>query len=98
MNEFVFLAEAWRDQGRTDDLGTMSLHLAEAPCSPLDSSEGFPDREVSALVRPWRAGEVAPGTSPAAAERPEPESAEEPEPRVIRNRRSSAATAVDIPR
>jgi len=89
MNEFAFLAEAWRDRGRTDDLMAMSLHLAEVPCSPLDKSEGFPDREVAALVRRWRDGEVAPGTPSTVPERPERPEPERPDPRVVRNRRRS---------
>jgi len=90
MNEFVFLAEAWRDRGWTDDLLAMSLHLADVPCSPLDTSEGFPDREVATLVERWRAGEVAPW-EPSAAPEPVAASVTEtsagPDPRTVRNRR-----------
>ena len=100
MNEFVFLAEAWRDGGRTDDLLTMSRYLADVPCSPLDKSHGFPDREVAALVERWRAGEVTRGP-PAAArtpvEGPDPEIPERPDPRAVRNqRRSGDLTRFDV--
>jgi hypothetical protein len=93
MNEFVFLAEAWRDRGRTDDLRAMSLHLAGVPCSPLDTSEGFPDREVAALVERWRGGEVAAPEPVAVAAPPEASDAEpsaRPDPTTVRNRRHPA--------
>jgi len=90
MNEFVFLAEAWRDRGRADDLLAMSLHLAGVPCSPLDKSEGFPDREVAALVERWRGGDVAPPEPTGAPPSPEESDADNPvlpDPRAVRNRR-----------
>jgi hypothetical protein len=90
MNEFVFLAEAWRDRGRADDLLAMSLHLAGVPCSPLDTSEGFPDREVAALVERWRGGDVAPLEPTGAPTSPEQSDAGSPawpDPSTVRNRR-----------
>jgi hypothetical protein len=90
MNEFVFLAEAWRDRGRTDDLLAMSLHLSGVPCSPLDTSGGFPDREVAALVERWRVGGVAPLEPTGAPTSPEESDAETPalpDPGTVRNRR-----------
>lgn len=87
MNEFASLAEAWRDRGRSDDLLAMSLRLAGVPCSPLHTSEGFPDREVAAVVERWRSGEVAPKPSappPVSTERPE---SDRPDRQTVRNRR-----------
>lgn len=92
MNEFVFLAEAWRQRGRTDDPLAMSVHLADVPCSPLYKSEGAPNREVAALVERWRTGEVAPRASTAPATpvgEPAPELPDRPDPRAMRNRRRS---------
>jgi hypothetical protein len=102
MNEFVFLADAWRDRGRTDDLLAMSLHLAGVPCSPLHKSEGFPDRELAALVERWRAGAIAP-REPSAEREPVAASVTEtsarPDPRTVRNqRRPSELSARDIER
>jgi hypothetical protein len=92
MTEFVFLAEAWRDRGRTGDLVTMSRYLADVPCSPLDKSHGFPDLEVAALVDQWRAGELSPRaavSAPAPVEEPEHERPDRPDPLAVRNRRRS---------
>ncbi len=50
MNDFAFLAEAGRAQGRGEDLVALSVHLASTPCSPLRKGYGFPDREVEAIV------------------------------------------------
>ena len=100
MNEFVLLAEAWRDRGRADDLLAMSLHLAGVPCSPLDRSEGFPDREVAALVERWRCGEVAPlqsSIAPTSPEASDAQTAARPEPSTVRNRRpSDELTELDV--
>jgi hypothetical protein len=95
MNEFVFLADAWRDRGRADDLAALSLHLAEVPCSPLYRSEVSPDRAVAALIERWRTGDVAPcdpAPATAAPDAPIPETAARPDPRAVRNRRR----AVDL--
>ncbi len=35
MNEFSFLAEACRDDLETSDLLTLSMRLADTPCSPI---------------------------------------------------------------
>jgi len=50
MNEFVYLAEGYRDQdGSVDPVG-LSLRLAGTPCGPLYKSAVFPDKAVRELV------------------------------------------------
>jgi len=49
MNEFGFLANAFRDQYFDDSLG-LSVRLAATPCSPLYRRNVSPDRELAALV------------------------------------------------
>ena len=50
MNEFSFLAEAFRDRGGLVDPLALSLKLAAVPCGSLSKGAGFPDRAVRELV------------------------------------------------
>lgn len=50
MNEFSFLAEAYRDSP-APDLLALSVRLAATPCGPLYSKHVSPDRELAALLR-----------------------------------------------
>jgi hypothetical protein len=50
MNEFINLAEAYRDPGVPPDLLDLSMHLAKTPCGPLYQRHGSPDRELAALL------------------------------------------------
>ena len=50
MNEFAFLAEAFRDRGGLLDPLALSLKLAAVPCGPLRKGAGSPDRAVRELV------------------------------------------------
>ena len=50
MNEFTFLAEAFRDRGGLLDPLALSLKLAAVPCGPLRKGAGSPDRAVRELV------------------------------------------------
>jgi hypothetical protein len=50
MNDFSYLADAYREQRGADDLVDLSLDLAGTPCGPLRSGHGFPDLELKALV------------------------------------------------
>lgn len=55
MNDFVFLAQHHRQRSAVDtDLVALSARLARTPCSPLDKSHGFPDRELAALINTTR--------------------------------------------
>jgi hypothetical protein len=49
MNEFTFLADAWRDSHV--DLLALALRLAATPCGPLYSTHGSPDRALAARMR-----------------------------------------------
>jgi hypothetical protein len=50
MNEFVYLAEGYRDQdGSVDPVG-LSLRLAGTPCGPLYKGAVFPDKALRELV------------------------------------------------
>jgi hypothetical protein len=49
MNEFSFLADAWRDAH--GDLLALAVRLAATPCGPLYSTHGSPDRALAAHVR-----------------------------------------------
>jgi hypothetical protein len=49
MNEFSFLAEAWR--GEHVNLIELALRLAATPCGPLYSTHVSPDRALNAHVR-----------------------------------------------
>jgi hypothetical protein len=51
MNEFVYLAEGYRDQdGSVDPVG-LSLRLAGTPCGPLYKGAVFPDKAVRELIQ-----------------------------------------------
>lgn len=50
MNEFTFFANVDRHHGRSPDLMTMAVQLAQIPLGPLSKRTGFPDRELQALV------------------------------------------------
>lgn len=50
MNEFSFLADAFRDRGGLVDPLALSLNLAHVPCGPLSKGAVFPDRAVRELV------------------------------------------------
>jgi hypothetical protein len=47
------LADARRARGGVEDLLSLSLSLAQTPCSPLANRHGFPDRELHALIANW---------------------------------------------
>src|SRR5215472_8076930 len=48
MNEFTYLADAWRHD--EPDLLTLAVRLAATPCGPLRKRHISPDRELAALV------------------------------------------------
>jgi len=50
MNEFTFLAKAYRPPDGGDDLDERSMSLARTPCGPLYKSHVSPDRELAALL------------------------------------------------
>ncbi len=50
MNEFVFLAEGYRDQGGSVNPVALSLKLAGTPCGPLFKGAVFPDKALRELV------------------------------------------------
>ena len=50
MTDFCYLADAGRARRGVDDLMSLSLSLAQTPCSPLAKRQGFPDRELHALL------------------------------------------------
>lgn len=50
MNEFKFLAAVHAEHEADVDLFSLSLRLAETPCSPLYQRHISPDRELAALV------------------------------------------------
>ena len=50
MNEFAFLAEAFRDRGGRVDPLALSLKLAGVPCGLLSKGAGFPEDAVRELV------------------------------------------------
>ena len=54
VNQFSFLAEGYRDYLETHDLLTLSMKLADTPCSPLYKGHVSPYREVNALVQEWQ--------------------------------------------
>jgi Domain of unknown function (DUF6933) len=51
MNEFTFLAEAYRGDTPAPDLPALAVRLATTPCGPLYSRHISPDRELAALLR-----------------------------------------------
>jgi hypothetical protein len=50
MNEFVYLAEGYRDQDGSIDPVGLSLRLAGKPCGPLYKGAVFPDKAVRELA------------------------------------------------
>ena len=50
MNEFVYLAEGYRDQDGSIDPVGLSLRLAGTPCGPLYKGAVFPDMALRELV------------------------------------------------
>ena len=50
MNEFVFLAEGYRDQDGSINPVGLSLRLAGTPCGPLYKGAVFPDKALRELV------------------------------------------------
>lgn len=48
MNEFTYLADAWRQD--EPDLLALAVRLAATPCGPLYKRHISPDRELAALV------------------------------------------------
>jgi hypothetical protein len=51
MNEFTFLAEAYRGDTPAPDLLALAMRLATTPCGPLYRKHVSPDRELDALLR-----------------------------------------------
>jgi len=51
MNEFSFLAGAYRGGTPAPDLLALAKHLAATPCGPLYRRHVSPDRELAALLR-----------------------------------------------
>ena len=51
MNEFTFLARAYRGDTPAPDLLALAIGLATTPCGPLYSKHISPDRELAALLR-----------------------------------------------
>jgi hypothetical protein len=50
MNEFAFLAEAYRGDTPALDLLALAVRLAATPCGPLYNKHVSPDRELAALL------------------------------------------------
>ena len=50
MNEFTFLAEAYRGDTPEPDLLALAIRLAATPCGPLYDKYVSPDRELAALL------------------------------------------------
>ena len=50
MNEFVFLADGYRDQDGSVNPVALSLKLAGTPCGPLYKGAVFPDKALRELV------------------------------------------------
>lgn len=51
MNEFVFLAQGYRDLDESVDPLSLSLKLSGTPCGPLYKGAVFPDKALLELVR-----------------------------------------------
>jgi hypothetical protein len=51
LNEFTYLAEAWRDSRTQPDVHALALRLAGTPCGPLYRRHVSPDRELAALLQ-----------------------------------------------
>ena len=50
MNEFSYLADAYRGQQPRPDLIGLALRLAATPCGPLYQRHVSPDRELAAYL------------------------------------------------
>jgi len=57
MNEFTFLANAYRGDTPAPDLLALAIRLATTPCGPLYSKHVSPDRELAALLRSFTSPE-----------------------------------------
>lgn len=53
MNQFSYMAEAYRENDGATDLLALSMWLSGTPCSPLYKSAISPNRELKALVQAW---------------------------------------------
>ena len=51
MNEFTYLADAYRDHHPGQDLLDLAMRLATTPCGPLYRKHISPDRELAAFLR-----------------------------------------------
>jgi hypothetical protein len=56
MNQFAYMAEAYRQDFATNDLLGLSIKLSKVPCGPLYSGSIFPERELKRVVLGWRMG------------------------------------------
>jgi hypothetical protein len=65
MNEFKYLAEAYRAHRGIDDLVALAFELSETPCGPLYERHVSPDRELDAVVAAW--SEIGPDSRDAIA-------------------------------
>ena len=86
LNEFIFLADAWRSGGGWSDPLDVSLHLAEVPCRASSRAAVFPDHAIREAAGRWKSGElVLPAPVPTPADAPaEPAAAVTPI--TVRNR------------
>lgn len=50
MNEFIHLANAYRNPDGAADLDPLTMRLAQTPCGPLYKTHISPDRELAALL------------------------------------------------
>jgi hypothetical protein len=50
MNEFIHLANAYRNHNEAADLDELTMRLAQTPCGPLYKTHISPDRELAALL------------------------------------------------
>jgi hypothetical protein len=53
MNEFSYLAEAYRESRGEVDLVSIAFRLSETPCGPLYQRHRSPNRELDAAVTAW---------------------------------------------
>ena len=53
MNEFSYLAKAYRTDTSISNLVALAVRLSQTPCSPLYSRNVTPDRELATLVTGW---------------------------------------------
>lgn len=69
MNQFVYMAEGYREQRGLIDPFELSLKLAGTPCGPLYKGAVFPDKAVWELVREG-ATAVSPPSAPRVTGKP----------------------------